>query len=171
MWTAGQLLLAAAANLFLHLETLFVCWLRWCLLSPRWDHPLHPPHSSRPLTPTDWDEGGSISWAGPSGSFCFLTPTPQKHTFVLLCLQGLWLTDTAITPNLNVLTLLVKYIFWYSFRHTNTTNCSKRERDRKKTVCGGVCVRFYVFVFQWNRLFCKDPSGEFDLKSCYDDCD
>lgn len=43
---------SVAATLFSGLETLFVCWLRWCLLSPRWDHPSFPSLSALvPLPP------------------------------------------------------------------------------------------------------------------------
>lgn len=70
-----------------------VCWLIWCLLSSRWDHPLHPPHPLLPFTPTDWDWDWEGGWCR---SFCFLTPTPwprpplpSPQAFILLSLQGL----------------------------------------------------------------------------------
>lgn len=139
-----------------------VCWLIWCLLSSRWDHPLHPPHPLLPFTPTDWDWDWEGGWCR---SFCFLTPTPwppppaPKHLYFYLCKDSNW-----------------QNISRYS-NHTKpkcphfVNEQRQRERDRE-CVCGFcLCVRFYAFVFRWNRLFCKDPSGEFDQESCYDDCD
>ena len=51
---------AVAATLSSCLETLFVCWLRWCLLSPRWDHPAFSPPPSQPLCPSPL-----LEWLGP----------------------------------------------------------------------------------------------------------
>lgn len=130
-----------------------VCWLIWCLLSSRWDH---PPHPLLPFTPTDWDwdwdwEGG---WCR---SLCFLTPTPLPPSiytsiFARTLIDRTSSPDTAITPNLTVLTLSV--------------NKDKKERETENVCVGSVCVwGFTRLLFGGTDYFVRTPPGNLIRKA------
>lgn len=127
---------AVAATLFSRLETLFVCcWLRWCLLSPRWDHPslslpCLPSQPSVPLAPSS-----SLQWLGP----------PHR---------GVEFNKGSLSHMLKRYANVQVLLFSDVFPPLHPTDCSSLQAKAKQRE--GVCERerVWVFVFQRNGLFC-----------------